>query len=320
MLFYSQAKRALLLMIMLGLYAPGAHGLSSRKSEAEPSWNERWESVSQLRDILERTPSGRLILRKAKERDQEFLKKIGRGEASYTESTFVRSYSLLTGKEEISHRHEITLRSGHGLAEAVLDFAHELVHFAEKTMLDPYGPSFEKVEFIRHGIEGKGGELEAFLKECRVAQELREIFPQFPRHQLCDPFAKGGYSIDGEAARRAYYRVGKEWEVLPPLLLETLPELTAQQPIFTSSYARKPYPIALAEEFAETRKAACANNRRKYRMIAAQSTGAGRQLAQESLLTLERRRLMQYEKIYCSYAEEDTRHRISGGREGDKVF
>jgi hypothetical protein len=72
--------------------------------------------------------------------------------------------------------------------------------------------------------------------------------------------------------------------------------------VFTSSYARKPYPIALTEEYRATRKMACANNRRKYKLIAAQAEGGGRGPA--SLLSQESRRLKAYERLYCQPSEE----------------
>ena len=73
--------------------------------------------------------------------------------------------------------------------------------------------------------------------------------------------------------------------------------------VFTSSYAAKPYPVALAEEFAATRAVACANNRRKFKLIAAQATG-GR--APASDWQSERRRLQTYEERYCRSVPDET--------------
>jgi len=237
------------------------------------------------------------VLRSAEKKNPLFAEQIKLGEASFTESTFSRSYSLIDGKEQISLHHEVTLNRELILADAVVDLAHELVHFTEKGMLDPYLPGFELSQFIRNGIEGEGGELKALSVECKVAWSLEKKYKGFPQHNLCEKYRSAGNAFRREEARRDYYALGSWFGRAWPGLKEVIPELSSHATVFTSSYAGKPYPIALAEEFAMTRKAACVNNRRKYRLIAAQSA-SGRQPASSSLWE-EERRLKNYERLYC---------------------
>lgn len=263
----------------------------------EPDWRRSDASFDDLFALLETVPAGQALLREAAAKDPGYRSKLHLGDASLTESTFSRSYSLVDGKEKIQVRHEITLNKRLRFSEAAVDLAHELVHFTRKEMLDPYRAGFELKEFVRRGVEGAGGELDALAEECRIAWELEERYKKFPRHLLCAPYKRNG-SFDREAARRDYYAVGRWMPDVPVKLLRHFPELHSGKVIFTSSYARKPYPVALAEEYEATRKTACENNRRKYKLIAAQASGV-REPASQSPLRAERERLRSYEREYC---------------------
>lgn len=264
---------------------------------ADYAWNQRWQRIPELVQILEQVPEGRAMLRKAEKKEEGFLTRVKLGDASFTETTFSRAYSLIDGKERITLRHEITMNKQLSLANAVVDLAHELVHFTEKGMLDPYRAGFELEQFVRNGIEGDGGELAALSVECRVAWELEERFEKFPPHRLCRRYRLRGAVFDEVAARRDYYALGTWFRKVPSALKEAIPELNANRVLFTSSYAGKPYPLALAEEFGATRQAACLNNRRKYRLIASQSEGDRRPASAE--LLRERRKLKDYDLQHC---------------------
>ncbi|RZA06829.1 MAG: hypothetical protein EOP11_09300 [Proteobacteria bacterium] len=267
----------------------------------DPNWHSPWKSLPELLALLSSVPEGEAILAAAKEKDPNFLDHIRKGDASYTESTFARSYSLLDGRENIEFRHEVTLNRRLPLSEAVVDLAHELVHFTEKSMLDPYKPGFELKAFVKRGIEGPGGELVALQGECEVAWALGKKFEFYPPHRLCAPYRKKR-KFDLAQARADYYALGRWLRRAPDALTDAVPELTDEPVVFTSSYARKPYPIALTEEFETTKLAACENNRKKYRLIAAQG-GAGRAPASD-LLNQERRRLKAYQRLYCQPVSE----------------
>ncbi len=268
-------------------------------------WNQTWRNLPQLVNILKTVPQGLAVLRKAENKDPLFVGQIKLGTASYTESTFSRTYSLIDGKEQITLHHEVTLNKELTLADAVEDLAHELVHFTEKGMLDPYRPGFELSQFIRNGIEGEGGELSALAVECKIAWTLERTYKGFPQHKLCESYRLPGNGFAIKAARRDYYALGSWFNHAGPTLKEALPEINRRAVVFTSSYAGKPYPIALSEEYAMTRKTACVNNRRKFRLIASQTTNKSlRKPASASLLWEERQRLKNYERLYCNSIAE----------------
>lgn len=285
-------------------------------SAGDNPWNESWRNVPQLVRILQTVPDGRAVLDAAAAKDPDFATKVKLGAASYTESTFSRTFSLIDGKEKITLHHDVTLNRDLSLSDAVVDLAHELVHFTEKGMLDPYKPGFALREFIRNGIEGQGGELSALAVECAVAWELEEKYDHFPQHRLCERYRKSGNAFNQAAARLDYYALGRWYTKTEADLKPILPEISDHATVFTSSYASKPYPVALAEEFRATRAAACANNRRKYRLIAAQSAN-GRQPASTASLRAERVRLRDYDQRYCRRVDEDSEPAVSVGAVDD---
>lgn len=75
-----------------------------------------------------------------------------------------------------------------------------------------------------------------------------------------------------------------------------MPHISRRSPVLTSSYAKKPYPVALSEEYEATREAACSNNRRKYRLIASRSEGRS---PASGPLKQEEKRLKDYDRQYC---------------------
>lgn len=269
---------------------------STDSGAADPAWRSEWRGIPELISVLGSVPEGKKILDQAKRKNANFIEQMKAGNASFTESTFVRTYSLLDGKERIELRHELTLSKKLNLAEAVVDLAHELVHYTDKGMLDPYRPGFTLKEFVKNGIEGPGGELLALKEECEVAWALERTYPSYPTHLLCSGYHKGA-GFDLAKAKRDYYSLGGWYLKTEDAMRRELPELSDRKVQFNSSYAGKPYPVALAEEFRETRRAACANNRRKYRLIAAQA-GGGRAPASRELET-ERYRLKAYDQENC---------------------
>lgn len=272
--------------------------LPSLAMAEDPYWKGPWKGIPELIGVLEEIPEGRVLVKKAEAKDPQFRARLNPGEASFTESTFIRTYSLLDGKEEIILKHEVTLNKHLPLSEAVVDLAHELVHFTEKGMLDPYKKGFALKEFVKQGIEGAGGELFALEKECQVAWALESKFQNYPKHQLCAPYRQANNTFHLERARRDYYSVGLWHSRANSKLLGSLP-INDSKTVFTSSYAGKPYPIALTEEFEATKKAACENNRKKFRLIAAQ---AGTRSPASSLLHRERMELQKYDKEFCGAA------------------
>jgi hypothetical protein len=243
--------------------------LSPAARAAEPVWYRPWSSAKELAEILRSVPEGRALAESAAKADAHYLERIRPGEASFTENSVSGTYEPL--REEslaTTESARITLKRALPLSDAAADLAHELLHFTRRHPVDPYAPEFHAGAYVRRGIEGEGGELRAFEKECEVAWALEKRYPAFPRHRLCASYRKEG-RFDLEKARKGYYAVGTWFAKAGPALKEALPELSAAAPVFTSGLSGNPYPRSLAEEYEGVRRRACEVNRWKYRRAAA---------------------------------------------------
>ena len=67
-------------------------------------------------------------------------------------------------------RSEIRLNRELSMADALLDLAHELTHFVQREIFNPYSLQFSALQFLEESIEGQGGEAQAYISECKVAE------------------------------------------------------------------------------------------------------------------------------------------------------
>lgn len=251
------------LLALLAALPPLAYP-ESAGAEGSFLWKKPWSKPAELVEVLELVPEGRALLEAARKKEPGIEKRILPGEASFTERAFRGAYSALSGKEQVSQRLTVHIRRALPLSDAALDLGHELEHLARREPLDPYSPSFSLPSFVRAGIEGEGGELPAFEAECRLARALEKAQPAFPAHPYCVKFRAPGGAFDREAARLAYWAVGKKRKQLPAALLAEAKELSEGEPLLVSGTDRRPYPFTLAAEYEQIRKAACANNKWKF--------------------------------------------------------
>jgi hypothetical protein len=276
-------------------------GLDARAVEWRAPAFGRKQDLKQVLGIVASTPSGQRLLEKVRIRDPDYLSRLKLGNGSLTESTLRRSFDLANGREWFELYQEVTLHKGLSLADAVLDLTHELTHFALRQPMNPYQLDFDEVAFIRHGIEGTGGELDAFLSECQVAKEMRQKDASFPGHPLCGAY-QSALTTNREQARRDFYRVGQD--DFSFRLRAVIPELKSQRVIFRSAQAGTAYPVALAKEFAETIRTACQNNMRRLELIqvrvsAMQKEGNRAPASAPENLKSAAARISAYQSRYC---------------------
>ena len=253
------------LFLLLGFLISSVCGANS-----SDLWRASWRSFEELSLLLKSTPSGRAIWAEAEAIDPAILNSLKKGKVSLTESTYARSYSVSEGREVVNIQHEVSIAEGSSRADAVLDLAHELVHYSRRTLLSPYDPSLRRDQFIRVGIEGAGGEIDAFSMECRVAKEMLERFPEFPTQKLCARYWTASGEFDSKKVHQDFYAVGRHYQSVRSALGRggVLPDLNNGKVVFRSSYAGVAYPVALSKEFDETIATACRNNARKARVLA----------------------------------------------------
>ncbi|HEY8277989.1 MAG TPA: hypothetical protein VIH99_00105 [Bdellovibrionota bacterium] len=231
-------------------------------------WFQPWSSTHELADVLASVPEGRAVLDAAKKVDPHFLDLVEPDNSSFTENTVAGTYKPFEGDGgRLRQKTKIHLKRKLPLSDAAADLSHELLHFAKRKLLDPFEGEFELKKYVLQGIEGEGGELEAFENECKVAAALEKSDPAFPRHRYCERYSKDGI-FQKEKARSDYYALGKWMPNADTALKTAFPSMNDQPVAFSSGMSGKPYPISFAEEFARARKAACETNRWRFRVAA----------------------------------------------------
>ncbi len=279
------------LLLLFSFFSPPAFA-------EEFAWFKAWSNSAQLAAVLGPVPEGKSLLARAEKRDAQILAHVSAGPASLTEKTVASFDVPFDGQDKVERQSgKISIHEKLGLADAAADLAHELTHFLERSPIDPYQEDFSEARYVREGIEGKGGELEAFARECEVARALEKKFPAFPAHRLCAPFWVGGV-FQKEKARLAYYALGSWWPKAGAVK-KNIPELSAASSPLASNRNRKPYPISLAEEFRQTWRNACVANR-EYRNAMLASAKA-RKIPDSTVLALaEFRKVERFAKEHCS--------------------
>jgi len=245
------------------------------------SSNEKWmnlgksqeESIKFLIETLAKSKTGKKILalgeKKANEFGQTLLNIISSGEKSLTDTTLIRKFSE-KGEHEIifESKSKIFIDKNLGVKEGILDLAHELTHYALRLPFNPYSQNFSAKEFIVSTVEGNGGEVEAFLVECSVFQDLfsKEEFLRSNCNKVID-FESG--KILKKKGIEQFYRVGeflgefkKDMEN-HGLTRNDFPMLNGGKAIFYSSTYGLPYPVAALREFESVQKKVCQNNKNR---------------------------------------------------------
>lgn len=237
--------------------------------------------LSKVLQILESAPTGKVLLQYA--RSKEIINRIYSGAVSKTDAVITRRFDIKSQQEFRERKVEIHLNLNQPEVEATLDLAHELTHALAPMSVDPYDAKLKVEDYIRNGIEGVGGEADALATECTVSGELKSQ-GVIMNDARCARYQKALSSSQTEARNiilKDFYRVGY-W--LPPLrgVIATIkfPHLSGREPILYSSTGRKPYPMALYEEFRQISKLACENTQRRVALLPSRSPASENESAQ----------------------------------------
>ncbi len=237
-------------------------------------------------ELLSQTESGAKELSEAKSAGVP----IKEGLVSKTEVTATRT--IQGTKENYTFKTQVIIASDKDPVFQALDLAHELVH-ANHPKENPFNPKLNAGDYVRHGIEGKGGEADAISKECEVGKEIMEsktLQSQIKADTLdlikarCqfvwktaanDSKWKQSFYFMGQyyrdfVAQVSGLKIGAEYRASLDEKLEP------RSPLFASAVAHKPYPLALLEEYVEITKRVCSRSK--------SSRGVGRAVASIPLL------------------------------------
>ena len=253
-------------------------------TDSSSSLQENWikgnmnetEGIRFLIKLLLKSKTGKKLLYLAKEKSADqgetLLEVIKVGDGSLTDTTLVRRFSA-TNPNKVSYETKTKVFVNRHLStmDAVLDLAHELTHFTYREPFNPYRQNFKLHEFIHSTVEGKGGEVDAYMIECKVKNEL---FPkQGGSSSNCGKVTdQNTGKLSKHLGTQHFYKVGRFVRKFKRDLSrfgvesQEFPHLSEDDSDFISSAYGKPYPVAAMEEYVLIMGKACQND---FRRIAA---------------------------------------------------
>lgn len=272
------------------------------------------ESIRSLVKILERSGTGRKIIAKASERaalsGETFYDIVNAGDGSLTDTTLIRKFSAKNPAQvAYETKSRVTINRDLTIVDAVLDLAHELTHYIYRDPFNPYTTSFTLKDFVENTIDGKGGEVDAFLVECQV---LLDIFPEQKRQRENCERVRDSHSgkLSKKIGVSEFFKVGPYIERFKRSLSDhglkssQFSNLSDDTPHFISSAYGMPYPLAALEEYVGIMGRACINDWKRLSLIKKQREleHEGRVIASEQSSALRRGAgLGNWEEIDRSY-------------------
>ncbi len=235
------------------------------------------ENFKRLMVALRKSTAGKNILdratEKAAQKGQTLFDVISSGDGSLTDTTLVRRFSASNPSEVMYETKSRVFINRHlKTLDAMLDFAHELTHFTYRDAFNPYNHHFQLKDFIQKTVEGRGGEVDAYMVECKV---LSELYPsQLENRSSCSKVLdhKTGM-LSKHKGMLEFYKVGSHFENLEKdfqkfsLNQSDLPYVSSEQAVFISSAWSLPYPVAAVKEYTNIMDRVCHNDQNRLTLM-----------------------------------------------------
>lgn len=228
-------------------------------------------NLKKLMELLSRSDTGEKLLKEAQYKASRsgltLLDVIKVGEGSLTDTTLVRKFSPHSPEHVIYESRSVVYLNRHlAWDDALLDLAHELTHYIYRESFNPYSDSFNAKDFIKGTIEGSGGEVQAFLTECKVLSELFSKTVQSRSHCLKIQDESGALSFT--KAVELFYHVGNYFDDFKSQLAKrgmdsSFSNLKSEKINFISSAYGVPYPIAALMEYELVVNKVCENDKKR---------------------------------------------------------
>ena len=235
------------------------------------------ENFKRLLNAISKSQTGKAIIKKASDKaaqsGQTITDVLGVGDGSLTDTTLVRRFqssdptivAYETRSKVYINKHLKTL-------DAMLDLSHELTHYTFREAFNPYDHRFKLKDFIKSTVEGKGGEVDAYLVECKVLQELLpgEVGT---RSNCTKVYDKKSGTLSKERGVEEFYKVGAHYRDLIKdfnkfsLEQNEIPKISNDDAIFISSAWGLPYPVAAVKEYENIMDRVCKNDQNRLSLI-----------------------------------------------------
>lgn len=189
------------------------------------------------------------------------------GDSSLTDTTLIRKFSPQSPENVVYESRSVVYISRNlSWDDALLDLAHELTHFVYRESFNPYSEHFNAKDFIKSTIEGEGGEVQAFITECRVLKELFSNKVQSRSH--CQKIETDRGDLSFTKAVELFYHVGEYFPSFNKKLqgrsiAGAFENLKAEKINFISSAYGVPYPLAALMEYELVLNKVCENDKKR---------------------------------------------------------
>lgn len=240
-------------------------------------------NLKRLLDLLVRSPAGDKLVKEARfkaSRSGQLLNDVIKvGDSSLTDTTLVRKFNP-NSPEHVIYETKSVVYLNRNLAwdDALLDLAHELTHYVYRESFNPYNDKFNAQDFIKGTIEGEGGEVQAFLTECRVLKELfsRQVQSRSHCQKIEDENGQPSYP----KAVTLFYHVGPYYDSFHQKLVsrkmgDGFSELKGEKINFISSAYGVPYPVAALMEYDLVMNKVCENDRKRLAYMQQEGAPSG---------------------------------------------
>lgn len=228
-------------------------------------------NLKKLLELLSRSTAGEKLIKEAQYKASrtgltlEDVIKVG--ESSLTDTTLVRKFSPHSPEHVIyESRSVVYINKSLAWDDALLDLAHELTHYVYREGFNPYAESFNAKDFIKSTIEGNGGEVQAFLTECRV---LRELFSRkVQTRSNCQKIEDSQGQLSYTKAVELFYHIGSYFDGFHGQLQKreiasSFSDLKPEKINFISSAYGVPYPVAALMEYDLVVNKVCENDKKR---------------------------------------------------------
>jgi hypothetical protein len=267
-----------LLKIFCLLIALKAWGLNytiteGRKTDFWMDYSEHSKvNVSHLFELLQNSSEGKKLLNlaeiKARSKNHELIDLVLPGDGSITDTTLVRRFLPENPeKMEIEWESKVYINRHLSFKDAILDLAHELRHFVSRHTFNPYQDNYDLVGFIKSTIEGEGGEVDAYVTECKVLSQLysKSVYENSTCKELDTSLSK---EEQFKIAKQLFYQMGDYKDQMVSLLdkhkvLDSFAQLSGAKIKFVSSAYGIPYPLAAFYEYQTVLNKVCENDRKR---------------------------------------------------------
>ncbi|MDC1174514.1 hypothetical protein OAT67_03935 [Bacteriovoracaceae bacterium] len=250
------------------------------------SYNEKWtkiasteeESLKEIIKFLSKSKTGKAILLKAKKKAAKYgetlsdIIKVGNG--SLTDTTLIRKFSPSRPDQVVMEsKSTVYLNKNLTVMNATLDLAHELTHYTFRKAFNPYQVNFSLPDFVKSTVEGTGGEVDAYLVECKV---LTELFPvkvhsQTNCSRVVDPETG---KLSRHLGRKEFYKMGNYFQEFQKKMSghshdhgPSLTHASNESALFISSAYGLPYPMAAVQEYESIMSKVCENDKKRLALM-----------------------------------------------------